>query len=104
MFSALVFLTQDTIFFFKSRITQTSGPRQKFRICSCRKCMCSRDQLCAAETYSDIHADTFENRNDQTMHEDFLASQTEGVKHVNGIWQDSLFFQFPKPTHVLKVE
>ena len=73
-------------------------PRQKICTCSCRKCMCSRDQLRAAETYSEIHADNHEKRSDQKMYEDYLEyleSQSEQKKHVNGIWRNSLFFQFP---------
>ena len=57
--------------------------------------MCSRDQLCAAETYSDIHGENHEKRSDQQMYENYLESQAEEKKHINGIWRKSLFYQFP---------
>ena len=61
--------------------------------------MCSRDQLRAADSYSDVHAFYHENRTDLKMHEDYLESQGlpqgEKYKHINGIWRKSLFFEFP---------
>jgi hypothetical protein len=42
---------------------------------SCRKCLCSKTDLINAESYSDIHADTHENRTDQNFQNDYLESQ-----------------------------
>ena len=62
---------------------------------ACRKCLCSLNDLRSADTYSDIHSNKFLPRNDQMLQENFLESQQTGRLHINGVRNQSLFFEFP---------
>ena len=62
---------------------------------SCRKCLCSLEDLKTVKEYSDISARNHVSRNDQVMQNDYLESQQQEVKHINGICDQSLFFEFP---------
>ena len=62
---------------------------------SCRKCLCSLENLRTVKEYSDISARNHTSRNDQVMQNDYLESKQREVKHINGICDQSLFFEFP---------
>ena len=62
---------------------------------ACRKCLCSLDNLRTVKEYSDISARNHTSRNDQVMQNDYLEKEQLGVTHVNGICEQSLFFDFP---------
>ena len=62
--------------------------------------MCSRVSLCNAESYSDIHADAFEERTEDMLNANFLESQEISkhltkTRHVNSIYRQSLYHNFP---------
>ena len=48
-----------------------------------------------AKEYSDIHASLFEERNDEKMQLDYLESVAEKVNNINGIGNQSLYYDFP---------
>ena len=62
---------------------------------SCRKCLCSKRDLCNAETYMDIHSDNFWPRTDEHFQKCFEESQLKRVNHIFGVGCQSLFYQFP---------
>ena len=62
---------------------------------SCRKCLCSLSDLRNVEQYSDIHADNHLHRNDQMMQQNYLEKVDRHVLHINGIKNQSLYFEFP---------
>ena len=45
--------------------------------------------------FSDISGENHVQRNDQMMYEDYIESKEKNVKHINGINQLSLFYDFP---------
>ena len=57
--------------------------------------MCSKDNLCMAEEYMDIHANFFEERTDEQMQLDYLESVDAQVNNINGIGGQSLYYDFP---------
>ena len=62
---------------------------------SCRKCLCQVFDLHKANEYSDISGKNHVPRNDQMMQNDYLESKELGVKHINGVCNQSLFHEFP---------
>ena len=57
--------------------------------------MASKEDLCMAKEYSDIHSSLFEERNDEKMQLDYLESVAEKVNNINGIGNQSLYYDFP---------
>ena len=57
--------------------------------------MISRENLYLAEEYLDIHAVNHDERTDQGMYLDFLEKEEKNVNNINGIGNQSLFFEFP---------
>ena len=61
----------------------------------CRKCLVSLDDLRTCDTYEDIHADYHESRTDEMLFENYQESLEKNVLHINGVWTQSLFKDFP---------
>ena len=63
---------------------------------ACRKCFCSKSDLCNADMYVDIHADNFWPRTDELFQQHFKESLgPPRVTHVFGVGEQSLYHQFP---------
>ena len=62
---------------------------------SCRKCLCSRDDLKNCTEYSDIHSRNHEPRTNQMLSDNYEESLELEVTHVNGVTSRSLYHEFP---------
>jgi hypothetical protein len=67
---------------------------------TCRKCLCSRKNLCEADTYAQLHAKNQVERTNEMLKQDCAEAKTlEGKKgekkHVRGVAHASLFQDFP---------
>ena len=47
---------------------------------NCRKCLCSRQDMCTAETYDEIHSKNHEHRTNQSLKNDYAECQALEVK------------------------
>ena len=74
-----------------------AGMKQNFSTMphACRKCLCSRNDLNSAERYSDIHSNNFQPRTDEMFQNNYLEAKERRVGHINGVGNQSLFFDFP---------
>ena len=61
----------------------------------CRKCMCSRYHLRSVEGYGSIHAKNHVRRTDSMLKENLQESRERHLKHVNSVWKESLYQDFP---------
>ena len=57
--------------------------------------MFDRKDLKSANDYSDISADKYEDRTDESLQANFIESQEKNRTHINGVYKQSLFYQFP---------